>query len=121
MNINITLLFQVLNFGIAYWLLRFGLFKPVVSLLRHGQQAHDELEVQIATATQQVHDARNQLYVHQHAMMQTLAHHYPLEHAKQIFEFNDLSFSADQCKPTIQEVDALRADIMRNVRDRVLS
>lgn len=47
-TINITLIIQVINFGIAYLLLRFLLFKPVVRLLAQAQAAEDRLHQSIA-------------------------------------------------------------------------
>jgi hypothetical protein len=35
MNINATLLVQAFNFFISYWMLRFFLFEPVISIIEH--------------------------------------------------------------------------------------
>ncbi len=35
MNVNATLIIQMLNFFITYWMLRLFLFKPVVAIIEH--------------------------------------------------------------------------------------
>lgn len=48
MTINITIIIQMLNFGIAYILLRFLFFKPTVALLNDEKTAHDSVNHLIA-------------------------------------------------------------------------
>ena len=35
MNINATIFFQAFNFFVTYWMLRFFLFKPVITIIEH--------------------------------------------------------------------------------------
>lgn len=50
MTLNATLLVQLLNFGIAYCLLRFFFFKPIVGVLHREdeekKQHHHEIQIQ---------------------------------------------------------------------------
>jgi len=47
-TINITLIVQAINFGIAYLLLRFLLFKPAIRIIAQEQAAEDKLHSNIA-------------------------------------------------------------------------
>ena len=50
MNINATIIVQIFNFCIAYWMLRIFLFKPVVAIIEHEkaqeQAIHDSIDQQ---------------------------------------------------------------------------
>lgn len=41
MNINATIIVQIFNFFIVYWMLRIFLFKPAITIIEH-EQAHEQ-------------------------------------------------------------------------------
>lgn len=50
MNINMTLMVQAINFGITYWIVRYFLFKPVITIIEREQAEehalHDVIDQQ---------------------------------------------------------------------------
>jgi hypothetical protein len=55
MNINATLIIQAVNFFIAYLLLRFLFFKPVVAMIRQEQAQVDGLVSQLNEKRKAIH------------------------------------------------------------------
>ena len=48
MNVNLTLFVQILNFWVAYWILRICIFKPAVRLLYNEEEKKEALAHAIA-------------------------------------------------------------------------
>ncbi len=62
MNINATLFVQIVNFGIAYVLLRVLLLKPAVAAIQHDEQTQSSLVDQIAQSEKEVQALRDKRY-----------------------------------------------------------
>jgi hypothetical protein len=120
MTLNFTLIIQAINFGVAYWLLRTFIFKPIVADLTHQEQQDAAYKERISLLEFDVEQAHKKLALEHAGMKRELASWYPTDQSVHVFSFDELQLKTERLKPSEHEkiefqkklFDALRVKVM---------
>ena len=107
MNVNATLLVQMLNFFIAYWMLRHLLFRPVVAIIQQAEAQEQALHVIIDQHKKSLDIQEKERLRNWHACQEYFATHQPSAQQQHIL--------SDITEDDTVKLNPLPANIMTNL------
>lgn len=120
MTINLTLTIQIVNFLIAYWLLRVLLFKPAVEHITRIENDEGAHKLRVSQLEYRVEQERIRLANTMRATMNTLQRHYPQESESASFVFNDVQIDTTQLMIPNKHTTEEQAQIVQQLRKKVM-
>lgn len=116
-----TLVIQALNFGIAYFMLRTWLLKPVAKIIATERTASESLAQRFTQNQHRLRESQDALELAHQTMLKTLTTYYPHEIAHPVFSFEDIQLKPERSMPTAQEIAALQHEVKQGLVNKVLS
>ncbi|GEM_PF-4815941 len=120
MTINLTLIIQIVNFLIAYWLLRVLLFKPAVEHITRIENDEGAYKLRVSELEYRVEQERIRLANTVQATMDTLQRHYPHESESTSFVFNDVQIDTTQLMIPNKYITEEQEQIIQQLRKKVM-
>jgi hypothetical protein len=116
---NATTVVQIINFGIAYGMIRVFLCKPVVALLQQEQEHLDQLRSAITAHTNLVASTKDDLYNQWNLKHQFFINNRPvLDYT--MSSIHTVPVTEAAVTPGQQEIDALEEKLVNSLMRRVL-
>ena len=119
MNINATLIIQAGNFLIAYLMLRFLFFKPVVAVIRQEQAHVDGLVGQLNEKRKVMHALELTRHEQWHTAQQEFRNRFPDVTSPQLYIFKGLSSERAVEFADEQEIKQLEDELVKQIIQKV--
>ena len=117
---NMTTVIQMINFGIAYGMIRVFLCKPVIDLLQKEEEKINRLSNEITTHTNLIGTTKDSLYHQWQIRHQFFVNNRPVIDNTLPFFNQGLSVDVQQLMPQKQDVDSISRTLADSLVEKVL-
>lgn len=120
MTINLTLIIQIVNFLIAYWLLRVLLFKPAVEHITRMENDEGAHKLRVSQLEYRVEQEHIRLANTTQTTMNILKRQYPPESERVAFVFNDVQIDTTQFIIPNKHIIEEQELVVQQLRNKVM-
>lgn len=119
MNINATIIIQVFDFGLAYVLLRYFLFKPAINVIRREESEQEKIKSIIAQQEQSIVLKEKERQKNWYQCRSYFMQHRPSIDVLQLFIFKRLIPEVEQYHIEDDAVAILLIDVQRALEKKI--